>query len=1147
MSGIKGKRVPGRPGRFDPSEPLHMTTRRAAKRPSGESPSLNGSVDGDESRRGSFDDMQPTTSYSNGSQPSVNSRRPSEMSLPAMSPGIAVNGLLSSEEKVADESVSKPLSPVQQAPSSPSLKRKRSSSPVIYEAIQLPQPPLETIINTHYENEVSMTEADQEGDTVELVSREDLSDRGISQHSSRSDEEDDVQPESFQNDSIDVTPAISNVASPESGESGSGEKMSFEEALDEVAPEAQEETVDTIEEMDIDVDVDVDGDVEVDVDADADVDVDVEGADDADDADDAEEQLRSDDEERPVRRFGGRRRAQHPIPKVEKAMQRQAELKSAYRSLARAQKAVLAEIAQRTVDDLEANPQLHLQTAEYQNVQDGLDDALERRQYRLQKQRELNMEQLKTTLESQQRALKGKCALTFHDLKEFRLIRLEHEMMQIVRQAQKESVDEGYLTEDEDGTRSKPKKVVAAREKRTSPPAVGLYESRSRLALETIRTTKDMESRFEMHKLLQGLEEDDKVTRPKDYTVMIDTTRKAAEARRQGIENGRILAAAAAEFEKRSKVPVIANKDAFGLQLLGDLVTRPSITAPARDSILSKQRRQSASYHPASRPLPPQIQIPTNQRPEPIPVEMSPRTTIALGDRFETSMPPPITPHQRTTLFMRSPEAARPEQTLPSPTFNPNRFNGPQPFPLRTPDRWDESRRSAFPTFNRPPLEVPKPTERKPDAQFSPLLPTERRGDLPGWREYPREPLPSPHRRLSNHADRPPFSFNTGLPGRGITRNNNAIPQMQDRQEVRELGRSDASPRLQFQNRSPFWQSLPGQGGPSEARHQDQRSPNEPPRQPTLGTQSSAHSRNSSMNFIPREFRPDSMESKDSSLLGQRHKNQGANSTFLNKTSKDEREGLSRRSWSNQRRFSKSLSNFGSGGSPTNTPSAGSPVDRAQPLAPWRGAPAPQGSPPTVPPPPPGLYQQSPYSQPPPPTTFRSMPQGPDFQHRNSFTPRPVSSNQEKLPPTPLYVVPQQHPPPPGVPPEQYNRPFAPPPPPGYQPPPPPVPPPPQPYQTSQSPYSQPSPVTSYSNQYGGPTLAPAGANTYHPLGVRPAPAFAQQAQQQQAQQQQQQQAQQQQQQQQQQQASFGNRRRTQSDASQLPKFQPWTPPTQRR
>jgi hypothetical protein len=49
-------------------------------------------------------------------------------------------------------------------------------------------------------------------------------------------------------------------------------------------------------------------------------------------------------------------------------MQHQAEQKSAYRANARAQKTILAEIVQRTIDDLGTGRWLHWQALEYEHV-----------------------------------------------------------------------------------------------------------------------------------------------------------------------------------------------------------------------------------------------------------------------------------------------------------------------------------------------------------------------------------------------------------------------------------------------------------------------------------------------------------------------------------------------------------------------------------------------------------------------------------------------------------------------------------------------------------------------------------------------------------------------------------------------------------
>jgi hypothetical protein len=65
MPGVKGKRVAGRPGRFDPTIPLHMTTRRKAAKTAPDM-DMYGDDEYDEadSRRTSLDEISVTTPYS---------------------------------------------------------------------------------------------------------------------------------------------------------------------------------------------------------------------------------------------------------------------------------------------------------------------------------------------------------------------------------------------------------------------------------------------------------------------------------------------------------------------------------------------------------------------------------------------------------------------------------------------------------------------------------------------------------------------------------------------------------------------------------------------------------------------------------------------------------------------------------------------------------------------------------------------------------------------------------------------------------------------------------------------------------------------------------------------------------------------------
>ena len=1089
MPGIKGKRVPGRPGRFDPSEPLHMTTRRAAKTTTvNGSPSVNGSGEETDSRRGSLDDLRPITSYSNGSQISAKSRRVSDISLPMITPEHVMNGLQfhqPPEEKMDLETDLKPFWPIEQI-LSPSRKRKRSThSPP--ESFEGPDGTVDTSFNSFEYDNVD-PEVEDDGDVVELIDPADLSDRETSQDSSRSDEA--VQDhEAMAEVSMDITPTITGPVSPATSESASQEDdlplaKPLNAALQEVARAAEEDAA-------------------------------MEEAEEADDAYEVDDQARSDEEGRPRRgRFGGRRRAQHQIPGVEAAMRRQAKLKTAYRAIARAQKAVLVEIAQRTVDDLETNPELHTQALEHQGVQKGIDDALEQRQGRLQAQRELNTEQLHATCEAEERALKAQCQQQLEDIQEAELDRLEYEILRIARAAQLDTGDVQYETEDEDDVIPRPKATGYRWERKGALDR--LHDSRSRLPLETEEAIKDMGRRYEMRKLLADFDDEDKAEDiTGGFTVMDSAPRDAANARREIVTNANTLANAATEVERTASIPIIPNEEALGLQMLGDLASRPSITGQPRDTVQSKRSRDSFASQTPARQMLPHLHIQTDQGANPISLTMSPRTTQAVLERVDASMPPPMTPRQGPTAFVRSPDVMRQEQPAPSPNINEDRLNSLQQSPTRPSESRPQSRSDPFAGYNH---SLPNQGQHLPDQRFDSSVALFRmdqyRNEFPSWRQYGQPQPPAPARRPSSHSDRPPFDFARGLPSRD-ERPSNIDPRLYERREDQDMIKDESPIHNQYNSRAPPWAEHLSQAGANEGRYHDQRSPPSQPRRPSADVPPSPRSRNSSSTFSIHDFRTPANQHE--SHQRQRHK--GTKKPHLHKTSKAERGGLPRRAFKD----GKSDGKPGSAGSPRTAASsyAGSPVERAPQPAPWLGPPPPaQHSPAVPPPPPPASYQQpSPYGVPPPPHYLPNQ-RGYDYfqQHRNSYPP-PHGGWNHPPPPSPLFAVPQQHqqhPPPPGVPPEQYSHQFPPPPPPGYPPPPPP--------QTPQS-----APGSAYANHFGGPPLAPATPNpNFHAGGFRPSaplPAFAQQ---------------------QQNNHHIAQRRRAQSDAS-WPKFQSYNPHSGRR
>lgn len=1107
MAGVRGKKTPGKPGRFDPSEPLHMTTRRAAKTTTfNGSDSINGSMEDETSRRGSLDDLRPLTSHSNGSQVSAKSRRLSELSATNVTHDNQMNGIHSShslshsQERREGRSRSKPVSSVVQTPS-PSRKRKRSTSTSPPQP-QSAQPP-GSVESTSFENYHSgLTFADDE-DTVDVVRPADLSDR----ERPPSQESFDSEAEAARHDvvmgeaSIDATPAVSEPVSPATSESHSQEDAltkPLDAALEKVIQTSKDEQ-DEQDELD-----------EADDAADAGDEIEVEEVDEVDE--------QADEDGRPRRgRFGGRRRAKHPNPKVEKAMQRQAELKSAYRAIARAQKAVLAEIAQRTIDDLETNPQLHLQAIEYQGVNSGLDKAYARRRNQLQSQQTLNVQQLDRTLESEQQMLRMIYTERLAELKEEMLVNLEHEMLLIARKAQLDENATHYETEDEDDVVPKPKRTGYRWSR--SGAIESVFDSRSRVTLETMRATADMEGRFNMHQMLKELDDEDKLENLPGFTVMDSNRRDIAEHKRLSLLNTNVLAAAAAK-RKLEDESIIPNEQAYGLQILGELAQRPSIAlSVAPPPPRSKGSREFLVDQTPPRPMPPHLHLQTSYGPNHIPVEMSPRTTQAMGDRFDTTMPPPLTPRQTATSFARSPDAMRTEFPAMSPSVHAPRLNGAS-FRRLSDSRPDSRRGPYFGHVDSPADRPGQHFERRPGIPLSPFHADERRNDIAGWREYPGDHPPASARRTSFNNERTSFTFSRGVI-EGGERGRNSDPRVGDKPGNSDAIKNESSPFHPLYRRPPYWLEPLRQPDAPDAKQHDAKSPDvdaPPGWRPLMSApmpRSPPHSRNASQTLSVHDRRRDS-ESGES----QQQKAKAFEGKFRHKTNKDERGGLPRRHWSRgHKTLSRSFDKPGSAGSPTTASAsfAGSPVER--PPAPWQGPHPPQHSP-IGPPPPTAMYQPPSMPYGPPHPQYSPGPASHDFyQHRNSFPPLPQQAPASiwNQPQSHLYAVPQSaHPPPPGVPPEQYSR-FAPPPPPGYQPSPH-LPPPPTPH-----PQSAPG---SYGHQFGGQPLAPATANpSFHPPGIKPPqppPAFAQQAQQQGG--------------------GFANRRRATSDAN-VPKFHTWHPP----
>lgn len=80
-----------------------------------------------------------------------------------------------------------------------------------------------------------------------------------------------------------------------------------------------------------------------------------------------------------VKRLPGRRRQPHSDINIEADLRRQLQLKTAYRSVVKALKPLLGELAERTITGLENDPDFHKQSDQYHVVSAELDDGLKQR------------------------------------------------------------------------------------------------------------------------------------------------------------------------------------------------------------------------------------------------------------------------------------------------------------------------------------------------------------------------------------------------------------------------------------------------------------------------------------------------------------------------------------------------------------------------------------------------------------------------------------------------------------------------------------------------------------------------------------------------------------------------------------------------
>ncbi|KAK5137012.1 hypothetical protein LTR08_001021 [Meristemomyces frigidus] len=1121
-AGVKGRRIPGRPGRFDPSMPLHMTTRRRAMHTTTNgTPSVNGSLDDDDSRRSSLDDGRPTTSHSGISQVQGNEVQEPEVADGIVTPGPQVDtaqSAQSSAESNVTRSVSRKLTAMEQSPS-PSRKRKRSPS----------TPPADRgrlFVTPTPSKQHDVLTSDEE-DAVEVIDHSHLSDRLVTESSSEPGEHAD-KANAVAANSIDDTPLASVAVSPASSISVSGDGL-MSKLIDD--------TVGAVMQMD--------------------------GAEVVDDADEGEEpegQARSEDEGRPVKRTRGKkRRGPHPNAMIEARMRRQLELKRAYRTITRDQKRLLAEIAQRNLDNLIGNPASCEEAAEYNTVIEGLDAALEKRKTLIKKQQGMHRALLQQRMLGEKEVVRASYLLQVGETQDALMDRLERVILDITRAAQLGTSTERHATEDEDDIVPRPK-VMSCRFKR-GKALEPEYDSRSRPAMDTELALNDVSKRFAIRNMLQKLDAEEKPATPTTFAVMDGATRDAAMARQQDTLNTKILVDAVNEVERIASMPIIRNEEALGLQLLGDLASRPSITLAAREAVQVKLDRGSNVSQTPPQPFPPPVGQPPMDN-HPIEFTASPRAQQIFRERYDASMPPPRTPRDETATFAPSPDLRRPEERAPFQANHAARINGltsiaakrPESDQLRRPgprapavtrdNSAESAQRSSSGPNRRNDVGPRQPSEVRPwvePVQALAGVPDRQARPTNGRRsfDFPREVLTSEEDTGSNQAgDRDASIQRQGFPTPNPTlhysvREKYSPSTMQSVLPRPPSASFDFTREVLTSGDGTGSKQAGGRDGVTAVSHSETpfafggARGNEPY---DRSTSSGAIDQRTQRSDVPVANRPDvqieapgSPRSRKSSIsIKQEARSEGSQGgdqsrsreqrlsgkipMKFTKTNKEERGGASRSRYKNKNKQNRqqsvrtpSFSGASQGGA-TPLLIAQELQDSYQQL--WQRRPTQHSAlplPPMLPPqmPPPSFnprYRESSQQHFPLEHLRREYDNGqPNHQHRNSFPPpqpnppphwsQPPQNNMYAPPP-----VLRPPPPPPGVPPGQYrgHLAFAPPPPPLYQLPP-----------TPLTAHPQPTPG-SYGQQYGGPAIAPATPDPrYHPPGCAPAPnrlpAFAQQ------------------------------------------------------
>ncbi|KAK7533927.1 uncharacterized protein J3D65DRAFT_669646 [Phyllosticta citribraziliensis] len=283
--------------------------------------------------------------------------------------------------------------------------------------------------------------------------------------------------------------------------------------------------------------------------------------------------------ERPTKqpkRLPGRRRAPNSNPSIEADLRRQLQLKTAYRAVVKVLKPILAELADRSINDVEDDPTAHEESLHFDSVQADLDRTLADRVAYLDRKKHIEKTYAENRYSNDCDVVRSEFQNVFFSLQEDYFMRYQHRLLSIARAADLEA-QEGYGSNDEDGL--VPRRRGMQYKWRSTGFLDPRSDSRSRFFLETQKLWDNDQLRRKLTKerseFLQANREefdDEAAVNSREGFATYDP-----EQREQALAvfNAATLVQAAQAVEEPELIQTlepIPNKEASGLMMLVDAI-----------------------------------------------------------------------------------------------------------------------------------------------------------------------------------------------------------------------------------------------------------------------------------------------------------------------------------------------------------------------------------------------------------------------------------------------------------------------------------------------------------------------------------------------------------------------------------------------